>query len=273
MSRLHTLAEAQKSHIACTAGRFSAPALICKCPTPVPWVRPPPSGPASLPTGANTCFVNVIIQMLWGIEAFRSAFFRQGETHRCATGTAGCVFCAMLQVFKALNDQTQRQPIETEVLQMAISVLNSGFAFGEKQDATEVCEAILNGKGCLLRLCHRPLPLIQRHAFQPCLLAACVLLCPPHPLFLLAMLPSSLSCCCAALATTFHAQACMTRPWPRPPPRGAPQRATARTTTRLAALPTLRPRPVRHPPRSSRRSSVRTSRSMCSARPARRKRP
>jgi hypothetical protein len=70
----------------------------------------------------------------------------------------------MLQVFKALNDQTQRQPIETEVLQMAISVLNSGFAFGEKQDATEVCEAILNGKARPRSRYNRPPPHALDHA-------------------------------------------------------------------------------------------------------------
>jgi len=95
--------------------------------------------------GANTCFVNVIIQMLWGIDAFREAFFLHRPGHACAAGNNGCVFCALAQVFQSLNDQSQGQTISTEVLQLAVSVLNSRFAFGEKQDATEVHECILQG--------------------------------------------------------------------------------------------------------------------------------
>lgn len=83
--------------------------------------------------------------MLWGIDSFREAFFEHRPRHSCAADTTGCVFCATAQIFESLNAQTQGQPTSAEVLQIAISVLNSEFTFGEKQDANEVHEAMLEG--------------------------------------------------------------------------------------------------------------------------------
>lgn len=92
----------------------------------------------------------MIIQMLWGVDAFREAFFEQRLSHKCARGADGCVFCATAQIFESLNAKVQSQlstPASAEVLQRAVSVLNTNFEFGEKQDATEVHEAILHGAG------------------------------------------------------------------------------------------------------------------------------
>mmetsp|Transcript_3943 Transcript_3943/g.11149 ORF Transcript_3943/g.11149 Transcript_3943/m.11149 type:complete len:1211 (+) Transcript_3943:1-3633(+) len=104
--------------------------------------------------GANTCFVNVIIQMLWGIDSFREAFFEERVGHQCQAGPENCVFCAMAQVFESLNAQVQGHrstPASAEILQQAVSVLNGRLEFGKKQDATEVHEVILNGLDQTLR--------------------------------------------------------------------------------------------------------------------------
>jgi len=54
--------------------------------------------------GENNCFLNVGIQILWHLDAFRVRFFDQEKhDHR-----EGCTFCALKCVFTQVSEHNQR---------------------------------------------------------------------------------------------------------------------------------------------------------------------
>ncbi len=105
-------------------------------------------------TGQHSCFVNVVVQTLWNVSAFRDAFL-VCEPHAEARGEDRSIFLAMKQVCIMMEDgsaaaaatadtsQSKPQQATASALKEALFRLDSSFELGEMHDATEAHEALL----------------------------------------------------------------------------------------------------------------------------------
>jgi len=104
-------------------------------------------------TGQHSCFVNVVVQTLWNVSAFRDAFLIC-EPHAEARGEDRSIFLAMKQVCSMMEDgaaaavlpdvsQSRPQQATASALKEALFQLDSSFELGEMHDATEAHEALL----------------------------------------------------------------------------------------------------------------------------------
>ena len=103
-------------------------------------------------TGQHSCFVNVVVQTLWNVSAFRDAFL-VCEPHKDARGEDSSIFLAMKQVCSMMEDgaaaaatdtsQSKPQQATASALKEALFHLDSSFELGEMHDATEAHEALL----------------------------------------------------------------------------------------------------------------------------------
>src|SRR5687768_216070 len=66
------------------------------------------------PFGANNCFVNVVIQILWNLDAFRNVFMSINDGDHHHKDVRSCVFCALKNLFThyAFSEQTCLVPEE-----------------------------------------------------------------------------------------------------------------------------------------------------------------
>ena len=104
-------------------------------------------------TGHNNCFLNVGIQALWHVNAFRERFLSLQHTHRhtfsslpstTSTGSATaaaapCLMCALLDIFSEIRFSENRI-IPSENLRLALATLHSStnrFQLYEMDDADE----------------------------------------------------------------------------------------------------------------------------------------
>ena len=101
-------------------------------------------------TGQHSCFVNVVVQTLWNVSAFRDAFL-VCEPHAEARGEDRSIFLAMKQVCSMMEDgaaatvvaDVSPQQATASALKEALFQLDSSFELGEMHDATEAHEALL----------------------------------------------------------------------------------------------------------------------------------
>ena len=104
-------------------------------------------------TGQHSCFVNVVVQTLWNVSAFRDAFL-VCEPHAEARGEDRSIFLAMKQVCSMMEDgaaatvvpdvsHSRPQQATASALKEALFQLDSSFELGEMHDATEAHEALL----------------------------------------------------------------------------------------------------------------------------------
>jgi hypothetical protein len=106
-------------------------------------------------TGQHSCFVNVVVQTLWNVSAFRDAFL-VCEPHAEARGEDRSIFLAMKQVCSMMDDgaavtvtvvpdvsHSRPQQATASALKEALFQLDSSFELGEMHDATEAHEALL----------------------------------------------------------------------------------------------------------------------------------
>lgn len=103
-------------------------------------------------TGQHSCFVNVVVQTLWNVSAFRDAFL-VCEPHKDARGEDSSIFLAMKQVCSMMEDGAAAAAADTShgkpqqatasALKEALFRLDSSFELGEMHDATEAHEALL----------------------------------------------------------------------------------------------------------------------------------
>jgi len=105
-------------------------------------------------TGQHSCFVNVVVQTLWNVAAFRDAFLT-GQLHRDANEEDGSIYVAMKEVCSMMDDGANatagvsdpngKQPRQAtaSALKEALYRLDSNFELGEMHDATEAHEALL----------------------------------------------------------------------------------------------------------------------------------
>lgn len=109
-------------------------------------------------TGANHCFLNVVIQALWNLQSFRRRLLRapwhQHEAHEVdgkyeqgiSSSSSSCCYCALKSVFKDFAS-SDADTIPPDALRQALSSVYDAkgrFKTGEMEDATETWV------GCLL---------------------------------------------------------------------------------------------------------------------------
>jgi len=95
--------------------------------------------------GENNCFLNVIIQALWHLDAFRLKFSSPlvKSQHKC---TKNCVFCA-LEVIFTQYEFSEESIIPPTTLREALAVLYGStqrFQLFQLDDASEALEAVLD---------------------------------------------------------------------------------------------------------------------------------
>uniref|UniRef100_A0A7S3AJX4 USP domain-containing protein n=1 Tax=Haptolina ericina TaxID=156174 RepID=A0A7S3AJX4_9EUKA len=103
-------------------------------------------------TGQHSCFVNVVVQTLWNVSAFRDAFLT-GQLHGDASEEDGSIYVAMKEVCSMMDDSANATAIAdphgkprqatASGLKEALYRLDSNFELGEMHDATEAHEALL----------------------------------------------------------------------------------------------------------------------------------
>lgn len=98
--------------------------------------------------GQYNCFINVVVQALWHLSAFRERFLKCGSVlkQHCCPGDDSCVHCALQAIFKQYKFSEQ-SVIPPTVLRQALAVLykdESRFQINRIDDAAEALEAILN---------------------------------------------------------------------------------------------------------------------------------
>ena len=100
-------------------------------------------------TGQHSCFVNVVVQTLWGVTAFRDEFL-EAEAQPNAAAADRSIFAAMKDVCSMMEapsaDAEGKSPKQATALALkeALYRLNAKFALGEMHDATEAREALLD---------------------------------------------------------------------------------------------------------------------------------
>ncbi|KAJ4461604.1 putative Inactive ubiquitin carboxyl-terminal hydrolase 54 [Paratrimastix pyriformis] len=95
------------------------------------------------PEGANNCFLNVCIQVLYHLAPFRIPFL-SNESHTCSGES--CVFCALQEIFK-LYEFSAEQHLPPDYLRNALAILynqKSKFRLGELDDPVDALNSILN---------------------------------------------------------------------------------------------------------------------------------
>lgn len=102
--------------------------------------------------GENNCFLNVVIQSLWHLKAFRTKFNNaQNHSHPTPVQEDACPFCALKLIF-AQYQFGEEQELPPTLLRKAMSQLfkaQSRYQMGSFEDAAEAHDAILNS----LHLC------------------------------------------------------------------------------------------------------------------------
>jgi len=104
-------------------------------------------------TGQHSCFVNVVVQTLWNVSAFRDAFLT-GKLQEEASEEDSSIYVAMKEVCSMMDaaaaadrvaDPSSKQPRQAtaSALKEALYRLDSNFELGEMHDATEAHEALL----------------------------------------------------------------------------------------------------------------------------------
>jgi len=104
-------------------------------------------------TGQHSCFVNVVVQTLWNVSAFRDAFLT-GKLNDHASEEDSSIYVAMKEVCSMMDsaaagdriaDPNSKQPRQAtaSALKEALYRLDSNFELGEMHDATEAHEALL----------------------------------------------------------------------------------------------------------------------------------
>lgn len=92
--------------------------------------------------GQNNCFLNVCIQALWHLGAFRSQFLTSKDhVHK----ENSCIYCALKVLFNGYQF-SEEQVLPPTALRNTLAVLHRGldrFQVGELDDAAEALEAIL----------------------------------------------------------------------------------------------------------------------------------
>jgi hypothetical protein len=104
--------------------------------------------------GLYNCFVSVVIQSLWHLEAFRTGFVALPQhSHPTSDEQAACVRCALTQIFTHFEfaDESVLPP---DALRVALSLVidtrlqTSKFALGAMSDAEEALEEVLRFLHC-----------------------------------------------------------------------------------------------------------------------------
>jgi len=121
--------------------------------------RPSRRGLAN-PRGASNCFLNVIVQCLWGLDSFLAPFMSSecqmvGHGHHATEAGVdgpldGCIHCPLRLLFLLLryDKKEQQTPL---VLRVALSSFNSTlhkFQLNQMEDASECLTALLSGICC-----------------------------------------------------------------------------------------------------------------------------
>jgi len=96
--------------------------------------------------GENNCFLNVVIQSLWHLKAFRTRFMEyQKHSHEDSTQEESCPFCALKIIFMHYQFGEEKE-IPPTLLRKALSILykvQSKFQMGALNDAAEAHDALL----------------------------------------------------------------------------------------------------------------------------------
>jgi len=101
--------------------------------------------------GRNNCFLNVVIQALWHVEAFRETLMYKPHEHPEGSSPKdleNCIYCALQSLFFAYNFSTPDDdaPLPPRELRRALSTLykrDNRFQEGAMDDAAELLECIL----------------------------------------------------------------------------------------------------------------------------------
>ena len=119
--------------------------------------------------GDNNCFLNVVIQSLWHVDAFREHILSRDALvgHKCSK--ASCILCALQVLFRGLqgceSEHNKRSSIiEPASLRTALSIKYAGiprYQLGALEDASEALEQVLealheslcNGSDCSEKPC------------------------------------------------------------------------------------------------------------------------
>ncbi|KAL0483651.1 ubiquitin carboxyl-terminal hydrolase [Acrasis kona] len=98
------------------------------------------------PNGAQNCFLNVVIQMLWSFDLFRNIFMSIDYKDHKHQDPSVCVFCSLKKLFTHYyqTDQTTILPAEIrQVLSNAYQNTNQ-FQMNQMSDASELFNAVLD---------------------------------------------------------------------------------------------------------------------------------
>ena len=107
-------------------------------------------------SGANHCFLNVVIQALWNLQSFRKRLLQAPcHTHSHAASSYGalarpagndhCCYCALKSLFHEFT-VSDRDVLPPDALRKALSLAYNAqgrFQSGDMEDATETIEVIL----------------------------------------------------------------------------------------------------------------------------------
>eukprot|EP01116_Phalansterium_solitarium_P004321 TRINITY_DN15304_c0_g1_i1.p1 TRINITY_DN15304_c0_g1~~TRINITY_DN15304_c0_g1_i1.p1 ORF type:complete len:367 (-),score=73.39 TRINITY_DN15304_c0_g1_i1:227-1327(-) len=106
------------------------------------------------PIGQNNCFLNVVIQGLWHLVAFRKNFEACSYHSHPQDPYSSCIFCALKLIFEQYSS-ADRDVLPPTALRQALSDLFAAqdrFQLGELDDAAEALEAVLGSIHDAVRL-------------------------------------------------------------------------------------------------------------------------
>eukprot|EP00434_Breviolum_minutum_P017486 symbB.v1.2.015433.t2/scaffold1121.1/size137196/1 len=101
--------------------------------------------------GSNHCFLNVVIQALWNLQAFRTRLLAEPHGHANRSTCHMCCYCELKSLFQEYN-VSDAATLPPDGLRRALSSVYNAqrFKVGEMEDASETLEAILG----ILHACH-----------------------------------------------------------------------------------------------------------------------
>uniref|UniRef100_A0A7S1NCR5 USP domain-containing protein n=1 Tax=Eutreptiella gymnastica TaxID=73025 RepID=A0A7S1NCR5_9EUGL len=107
----------------------------------------PPVVPESVglenPIGAHNCFLNVVLQSLWHLTAFRRLLLQDTHPHRCQS--KGCIACSMRGLFTQYKFGTYAHlpPQEVREVVSCVFMEQQRFQVDQMDDAAELLDAML----------------------------------------------------------------------------------------------------------------------------------